>query len=93
MLELRFIRENIELVKENIKHRGITSSGIDSFIDIDQQRRDQLSEVESLRNKRKTVSQEIAALKKKEGKCGRSTRRNEACQFPDQGAGNQSVGN
>ena len=64
MLELRFIRENIELVKENIKRRGITNSKIDAFIDIDQKRREQLSEVESLRNKRKTVSQEIAALKK-----------------------------
>jgi len=64
MLELRFIRENIELVKENIKRRGITNSKIDAFIDIDQKRREQLSEVESLRNKRKTVSQEIAILKK-----------------------------
>ena len=64
MLELRFIRENIELVKENIKRRGISNSKIDAFIDIDQKRREQLSEVESLRNKRKTVSQEIAALKK-----------------------------
>lgn len=64
MLELRFIRENIELVKENIKRRGIANSKIDAFIDIDQKRREQLSEVESLRNKRKTVSQEIAILKK-----------------------------
>ena len=64
MLELRFIRENIALVKENIKRRGIANSNIDAFIDIDQKRREQLSEVESLRNKRKTVSQEIAALKK-----------------------------
>ncbi len=64
MLELRFIRENIALVKENIKRRGIANSNIDAFIDIDQKRREQLSEVESLRNTRKTVSQEIAALKK-----------------------------
>ena len=64
MLELRFIRENIELVKENIKRRGISNSKIDAFIDIDQKRREQLSEVESLRNKRKTASQEIAILKK-----------------------------
>lgn len=64
MLELRFIRENIELVKNNITRRGITNSKINSFIEIDEQRREQLSEVESLRNKRKTVSQEIATLKK-----------------------------
>jgi seryl-tRNA synthetase len=52
MLELRFIRENIGLVKDNITHRGIINSKIDAFIDIDQKRREQLSEVESLRNKR-----------------------------------------
>ncbi|MBC8318693.1 MAG: serine--tRNA ligase [Desulfobulbaceae bacterium] len=67
MLELRFIRENIELVKKNITRRGIKNSKIDSFIDIDEKRREHLSEVESLRNKRKTVSQEIAILKKNKG--------------------------
>ncbi len=64
MLELRFIRENIGLITEKLKFRGITDSRIGEFSAIDQQRRTNLSEVEGLRNKRKTVSQEIAALKK-----------------------------
>ncbi|MCB2183650.1 MAG: serine--tRNA ligase [Desulfobulbaceae bacterium] len=64
MLELRFIRDNIDLVKEKIKMRGITNSRIDEFVDIDRNRREQLSEVEGLRNRRKIVSQEIAELKK-----------------------------
>ncbi|MBU0966537.1 MAG: serine--tRNA ligase [Proteobacteria bacterium] len=66
MLELRFIRENIDLVKEKIKLRGITNSRIDEFVDIDRSRRELLAEVEDLRNRRKTVSQEIAALKKQQ---------------------------
>jgi seryl-tRNA synthetase len=66
MLELRFIRENIDLVKEKIKLRGITNSRIDEFVDIDRRRRELLSEVEDLRNRRKTVSQEIAGLKKQQ---------------------------
>ena len=66
MLELRFIRENIDLVKEKIKLRGITNSRIDEFVDIDRRRRELLSEVEDLRNRRKTVSQEIADLKKQQ---------------------------
>jgi len=66
MLELRFIRENIDLVKEKIKLRGITNSRIDEFVDIDRIRRELLSEVEDLRNRRKTVSQEIAELKKQQ---------------------------
>jgi seryl-tRNA synthetase len=64
MLELRFIRENLDLVKEKLAFRGITDSRIDDFAAIDQKRRAMLSEVESLRNKRKTASQEIGALKK-----------------------------
>lgn len=64
MLELRFIRENIELIKEKLEFRCITDSRIDEFPAIDQRRRDLLTEVEGLRNRRKTVSQEIAVLKK-----------------------------
>ncbi len=64
MLELRFIRENLDLVKEKIKYRCIDESRIDEFAKIDEQRRAQLSEVEGLRNKRKTMSKEIGQKKK-----------------------------
>ncbi len=64
MLELRFIRENIDLVKEKIKYRNIEKSRIDAFIKIDKERRELLSEVEGLRNRRKIVSRQIAELKK-----------------------------
>jgi seryl-tRNA synthetase len=64
MLELRFTRENLELVKEKTKLRGIEDSRIEDFAAVDLKRRELLSELESLRNKRKTVSSEIAALKK-----------------------------
>ena len=63
MLELRFIRENTELVKNKMEHRGLDSSKVDTFVTIDVDRRQLLSEVEGLRNKRKTVSQEVAKLK------------------------------
>ena len=64
MLELRFIRENLELVKEKTERRGIEDSRIEDFADIDIKRRELLAELESLRNRRKTVSSEIAELKK-----------------------------
>ncbi|MBU0680688.1 MAG: serine--tRNA ligase [Proteobacteria bacterium] len=64
MLELRFIRENIDLVTDKLKFRGIENSRIGEFVAIDQKRRDSLTEVEGLRNKRKIVSQEVAQLKK-----------------------------
>jgi len=64
MLELRFIRENLDLVVEKMHFRGLDTSNMNKFAEIDQQRREALSEVEGLRNKRKTASQEIAKLKK-----------------------------
>ncbi len=66
MLELRFIRENTTLVKEKMAYRGMDTGRIDHFIELDQERRHLLSEVEGLRNKRKTVSQEIAKRKAKQ---------------------------
>jgi len=64
MLELRFTRENLEFVREKTKLRGIKDSRIEDFEAVDLKRRELLSELESLRNNRKTVSGEIAELKK-----------------------------
>jgi len=63
MLELRFIRENFELVKEKTGRRAMDTSLVDEFANIDKQRLVLLAEVESLKNKRNTVSDQIATLK------------------------------
>lgn len=64
MLELRFIRENLELVKEKTAKRGLPAELLDQFTKIDRQRLDLLTEVEQLKNERNTTSREIAVLKK-----------------------------
>ncbi len=64
MLELRFIRENLDLVKEKCIRRGMETTLIDDFDRIDQKRLHLLSEVEGLKNKRNTVSDQIAVLKR-----------------------------
>jgi seryl-tRNA synthetase len=64
MLELRFIRENLDLVKEKMRFRGMATASLDNFAALDQERRTLLTEAETLRNQRKTASQEIGALKK-----------------------------
>jgi seryl-tRNA synthetase len=64
MLELRFIRENLELVKEKCRNRGLAPSILDQFSEVDGRRRQVLAEVEGLKNKRNLVSDEIARLKK-----------------------------
>jgi len=63
MLELRFIRENIDLVREKTAHRGLTTDKVDEFALVDQKRLGLLQEVETLKNKRNVASKEIAKLK------------------------------
>ena len=64
MLELRFLRENIDLVKEKTSRRGMETTLLDDFSRIDQQRLSTLTEVEGLKNKRNVTSNEIAVLKR-----------------------------
>lgn len=63
MLELRFIRENFDLVKEKTARRGQNITKLEDFVQIDQQRLSILTEVEGLKNKRNSVSKEVSLLK------------------------------
>ncbi len=63
MLELRYIRENIDLVRDKCLHRGMGPELIERFTDIDGERLRLLTEVEQLKNRRNTVSKKIAPLK------------------------------
>ncbi len=64
MLELRFIRENLELVKEKTAKRGLSLDKLTDFARVDQERLTLLAEGEALKNRRNIVSKEIALLKK-----------------------------
>jgi seryl-tRNA synthetase len=63
MLELRFVRENLELVRQKSLQRGVDPQLIDRFAATDQRRLATLTEVEALKNRRNTVSKTIANLK------------------------------
>ena len=63
MLELRFIRENLALVKEKTARRGADISLLEEFSQVDDRRRQLLAETERLKNQRNIASKEIAALK------------------------------
>ncbi len=64
MLELRFIREHLDLVREQCARRHMDLSLLDNFAAVDRKRLALLTEVEQLKNRRNTVSREIASLKK-----------------------------
>ncbi len=63
MLDIRFLRENSELVKQKLESRG---SDIDlaDFLSIDEKRREVLGKIEVLRAERNRASDEIAKKKK-----------------------------
>jgi seryl-tRNA synthetase len=63
MLELRFVRENLELVRQKSLLRGLDPQIIDHFAVTDRQRLAVIAEVEALKNRRNTVSKTIASLK------------------------------
>lgn len=63
MLEIKFVRQNLELVRKALENRG-GAADWDAFTDADKQRKTVLGEIEQLRHRRNVVSDEIAALKK-----------------------------
>jgi seryl-tRNA synthetase len=62
MLDLRFIRENPDLVREALVKLN-TTAPIDDILGLDEQRRGLLSEVEALKARRNAVSKEIGKMK------------------------------
>lgn len=64
MLEIKFIRKNLSLVKESLEKRGEDTSVLDDFEENDSVRKKLISEIEELRSKRNSVSELIASKKK-----------------------------
>ena len=63
MLDSRFIRENVDTVREAIRSRN-EPADLDRFLHLDERKRALQVEVEGLRQRRNHVSEQIAALKK-----------------------------
>lgn len=64
MLDIKFLRQNLDLVRRKLAERGQTID-LERFSALDARRRDLLQEVETLRNERNTVSKEIGDRKKR----------------------------
>ena len=63
MLDLGFVRDNLELVKQKMRERGVPNL-LGDFERLDRERRKYLAEAERRKARRNKVSEEIAALKK-----------------------------
>lgn len=64
MLDLKFVRENPEIVKENIKNKFQDSKLplVDEVIELDEQNRAAKQEGDALRAERNKLSKQIGAL-------------------------------
>lgn len=63
MLDSKFVRDNVEKVRQALKDRG-SAMTLDDFLELEKNRREILSEVEVLKSQRNSVSQQISVMKK-----------------------------
>lgn len=65
MLDLNFVRDNLPLVEEKLRQRGMGPADIlKDFREVDTQRRQAITDAETLKAQRNRASEEIAKLKK-----------------------------
>ena len=77
MLDLNYVRENLDRVRTALQTRGVAPEVLDDFVRADAQRRGVIAESDQLNAQRNAASREIGALMK-EGKRDEATlRRNE----------------
>ena len=64
MIDVKLIRENPDVVKENIKKKFQDPAVVDQFLDVDEQWRNSKKEIDGLRSMRNKLSQDVNKLKK-----------------------------
>ncbi|MDF2947965.1 MAG: serS [Bacillales bacterium] len=64
MLDLKFLRENFEDVKQKLQFRGEDLSDLGKFESLDLQRRKLIQETEELKTKRNVVTLQVSEMKK-----------------------------
>lgn len=61
MLDIKFIRENKDIIEEALRKRKY-SFDLEEFLSLDKQRRVLIAEIDNLRNKQKTLTRQISEL-------------------------------
>jgi seryl-tRNA synthetase len=62
MLDLNFVRENLDTVREAMNNRGFPPDLLDKFAELDAERRSVIGEADQINQKRNLASKEIGAL-------------------------------
>ncbi len=62
MLDLNFVRENLDAVKTALKNRNFSVDGLEKFVELDAERRRVIGEADKINQTRNAASKEIGAL-------------------------------
>ncbi|MFH1894779.1 MAG: serine--tRNA ligase [Patescibacteria group bacterium] len=62
MLDIKFIRDNPEIIKEGVKNKGVDVD-IDRFLEVDKKRREIIQAIEDMRAQKNKASKEIPQMK------------------------------
>ena len=62
MLDLNYVRENLDKVKEALNNRNFPSESLDKFVELDAERRRVIGETDAVNHQRNSSSKEIGAL-------------------------------
>ncbi|HEV8592970.1 MAG TPA: serine--tRNA ligase [Pyrinomonadaceae bacterium] len=62
MLDINFVRENLEAVRTAFVNRGFPADGLNKFQELDAERRHVISEADAINQQRNAASKEIGAL-------------------------------
>lgn len=63
MLDMKFVRENVDKVVQAMKNRNMDRN-LDDFVELEKRRRELLQVVEADKSERNSASQEISKMKK-----------------------------
>jgi seryl-tRNA synthetase len=83
MLDLNYVRENIEKVHSALQARGADATALDDFTAADTERKRVIAESDAINAQRNTASREIGALMKDGRKDEAETRRREVGELKD----------
>ena len=63
MLDINILREQPDLVRKNLRDRQMDPAPVEQILELDEQRRSLIQEVETLKANRNAVSKEIGRMK------------------------------
>ena len=81
MLDLHFVRENLDVVKTALQNRNFPTESLEKFVELDTERRRVIGESDALNQQRNASSKEIGALMQSEQKDEASRKKTEVAQL------------